>query len=226
MSNYHCSCCRPDGTESNQRESTDYSPAGDTMAELSPSERWLGHDSITDATLPPDVSQCMSEFFDTRVETLEDIFRTIRSMYGPPLDTGVLCESTQETPHVAVLDDEIIHLECFFDGIVLAVLEERPVAVRTESPTGEQLEMTVDPDGGIEQNHESAVLSLGITKDPVSLPEESSIQEAAGAAICPFVKAFESPEEYKDWASSVSAATVGLPLGTGFSLARELIGEN
>jgi len=115
------------------------------------------------------------------------------------------------------------YFRCFFDAVALARLVGDPVAIRTESPTGDRIDVRATRDG-IDATPESAVLSFGISAD-VDAPLDGStpVPAAAYEAICPSVKAFPDRSAYERWAAAVDAPTVGLPLAAGGPIVRALV---
>jgi hypothetical protein len=115
------------------------------------------------------------------------------------------------------------YFRCFFDAVALAHLVGDLVAIRTESPTGDRIDVRATRDG-IGASPESAVLSFGISAD-VDAPLDGStpVPAAAYEAICPYVKAFPDRSAYERWAADVDAPTVGLPLAAGGPIVRALV---
>lgn len=68
-------------------------------------------------------------------------------------------------------------------------------------------------------------MSFGIATDVVDDSDSAPAVEAVCEAICPYVKAFPSPESCESWAAGVNVATVGLPLTEGLAVAAALTGE-
>jgi hypothetical protein len=108
------------------------------------------------------------------------------------------------------------------DGIAV----DEPAEIHTESPAGTPIEMRASPDTGVQVSQSGAVMSFGITgSDDVSADEEPTAQDIY-SAICPYVKAFLSREEYDNWARAVPAATVGIPHESGVPIAAALTADS
>lgn len=213
MSDQTCGCCgSAAGEQPEDRESSDRRTTAD---------RWLAARPVTDAALPADVGDAFGRFLGEDVATLGDIAAAIREASGGgALVVDDLCHAGAPTPHRATVGDETYYFECFYDGVVLAALRDEPVEIRTESPAGAEIELTMAPNGTVDATPTDAVLSFGIASD-VEPPahDDPPVDEAAIQAICPYVKAFATRRSYESWAAGVDAATVGAPLADGASFA-------
>lgn len=174
------------------------------------------------APLPPDVRQHASQFFGREIETLAALAGEIREVAGGndgrnggSFAIDDLCHVETETPHRATTADETYHFKCFYDGIVLAHLTDEPVKIRTESPTGELIEMTASPNGTIDVIPSDAVMSFGIATSVGADP-------TAEMVMCPYVKAFPTREAYAYWAEGSDGTTVGMSLTDGVVFAAAL----
>jgi alkylmercury lyase len=212
MSDQTCDCCG----EMTVGQSTEPAPSSD---------RWLDERPVTDAPLPSDVANTMSQFLGESVETLDDFVTAARDATGGgALAVDDLCHTEDETPHRAIAEDETYHFECFYDGVALAHLVNESVEIRTESPAHERIETRASPEGDIDVTPSDAVMSFGIAvgvEPPAA--DGRPVDEAAVAAMCPYVKAFPTRESYERWAETVDAATVGMPLTAGVPVAAALI---
>lgn len=210
MSDQTCDCCK----------TTAGQPTKSTLA----SDRWLDERPVTDAPLPSDVASTMSRFLGEPVETLDDFVTATRDATdGGALAVDDLCHTEDETPHRAIAEDETYYFECFYDGIALAHLVNESVEIRTESPAHERIEMRASPEGDIDVTPSDAVMSFGIALGVKPPADGRSVDEAAVAAMCPYVKAFPTRESYERWAETVDAAMVGMPLTAGVPVAAALI---
>jgi alkylmercury lyase len=210
MSEQTCDCC-----EITVEQSTEHT---------SPSDRWLAERPVTKAPLPQEMARRMDRFFDREsVETLADFITAARNATGGgSISVDDLCHAAAETPHRAIVEGETYHFQCFYDGIALAHLVDKPVEIRTESPTDEPVTMQASPDGDISVTPPDAAMSFGVATVQETLLRESSIREAIYEAICPSVKAFSGREPYERWAEEIDAATVGMPLAAGVPVAAAL----
>lgn len=141
---------------------------------------------------------------------------------GDGIAIDELCHVEEETPHYAKTADETYHFRCFYDGIALAHLVDEPVKIRTETPTNDPIEMRASPESDIDVTPSNAVMSFGVaTVRDASAGDVPTAQEIYGA-ICPYVKAFHTREDYERWAEEVAATTVGIPLDSGVPIAAAL----
>lgn len=188
-------------------------------------DREVADDALT-AVLPPEMASTIGRFLGREpVRTLGEWAAALRDGHDvDEITTEELCLTTETTPHRGVLDGETFHFACFYDAVILAAMTGDPVDIRTESPEGATIEaravgtdeLTVDPP--------EAVFSLGIALD-VEPPGEAGLHPERGyEAICPYVRAFPDREVYDQWAASVPAATVGLPLEGATAFATALVG--
>lgn len=186
--------------------------------------RWIDERPATDGSLPGDVVRLMSRFYTAdSVETVGDFVAATRAdAGGGAIDVEDLCHVEGDSRHVASTPEETYHFRCFYDGIALSLLADEPVAIATESPAGNSIEVRATPDGEVQSTPEGAVVSFGIAADVETAGESGPDPEDVYAAVCPYVKAFRSREEYESWAAAVDAATLGMPLAAGMPVAMAL----
>lgn len=200
-----CSCC--DG----QHESTDRSSQPRILTGPEPLE----------VTLPEELRTALGRFFDRdSVPTLAAWARTVRRQVGGDLTVDELCTTDRETGHWGTVGGDRQQFLCFYDAVILAALSDQPVDIHTESPEGTVIEARANGTETLDVTPESAVFSVGIERETV---EGDPSLEDAYAAICPYVKAFPDEESYRQWASTVSAATVGLELDGATEFAAALL---
>lgn len=188
---------------------------------------WVDQQPVQHAQLPADVASRMSEFFGETIDTFDDFVSVVRSVGDEDgIAVDELCQTADETPHYAETATETYHFLCFYDGVALAHLVDESAEIHTESPAGTPIEMRASPDAGIQVMQSSAVMSFGVASmDDVSADGEPTAQDIY-SAICPYVKAFPSREEYDNWARAVPAATVGIPLESGVPIAAALTADS
>lgn len=197
---------------------------GERHAKDATADRWLASDPLN-AELPPGVRSTLGRFLGTDgVETLDEWAEALRQHAdGDAITVADLCVTDEPTPHRGATDGRTYHFACFYDAVILAAIEDRPVEIRTESPAGAVVEarsvgtegLTVDPPG--------AVFSFGID-EAVDPPGEGGPSFERGyAAICPYVRAFADRDAYERWAAEVPAATVAMPLAGATDLAAALV---
>lgn len=211
MSDQKCGCCGGN----DQRETN----AHDT------SERWLGDDPVLDAELPGDVQAALGRLVgEDSIESLGGWIAEIRRQtVGGTVGIEDLCHADEETGHWGESDGETYHFRCFYDAVILSVLAETPVDIRTESPDGTVIEARANGTVDLTVTPETAVFSFGV-EDSVAPPADGGPSHAdVYAAVCPYVKAFPDEGAYEDWAETVSAATVALPLGGATEIAAALV---
>ena len=186
-------------------------------------DRWLSPDPL-DAPLPADVQHSVGDFLDRgAVTTLSEWTDEIRRYAGGEIDTAQLCHADGESEHRGVVDGERYDFRCFYDALVLAAIEARPVAVQTVSPSGAAIEANV-ADGEVSVEPPSAVFSLGISPDAAARSDGNPTLEEWYGAICPHVRAFPDREAYERWAADARAATIGLPFSAAPTVTDALVG--
>lgn len=210
MPNQTCDCCG----------STAERVPGDTAS----ADRWLVERPVTNASLPDEMERRIGQFFGREsVDTLGDVATAIREATGGgSLATDDLCHVAAETSHRATTEDETYHFRCFYDGVALAHLADKSVEISTESPTGEPITVQASSDGEIDVSPPGAAMSFGIAASVDTASPNGPIQEEAYEAFCPYVRAFDSREDYEHWAEDIGADTVGMPLVAGVSFAAAL----
>ncbi len=186
-------------------------------------DRWVDERPVGAARLPDDVARVMTAFYPAGpVETLDDFVAATRAAVdGDALGVADLCHVDGETPHVARTGDETYRFRCFYDGVALSYLVDEPVEIRTESPGGVPVELRVTPDGTVERSPAEAAMSFGIATEAADVTDPTV--ETVYGHVCPYVRAFPTRERYREWAASVDAATVGLPLSAGLPIAAALV---
>ncbi|MCU4752512.1 alkylmercury lyase family protein [Halobacteria archaeon AArc-curdl1] len=207
-----CSC--RDDTESESGEET------------STPDRLITDEPVLEAELPEELQSRLGEFLGTdSVGTLGEWAAEVRRHVGDDSITlEELCLTGTESDHWGTVGDERYHFACFYDAVILAALTDRPVDIRTKSPSGTVIEARAVGTEELTVTPEEAVFSFGIDDD-VEPPggTESPSLEAGYAAICPYVKAFPTPSAYRQWETQCGAETVALPLEGATALAAQLV---
>jgi alkylmercury lyase len=186
---------------------------------------WRPADGMLDTELPASLQAALEAFVaDGEIATLGDWTTVVRERTGGgPIAVEDLCATDEPTPHWGVVDGDRQHYACFYDAVVLAALTDSHVEIRTESPDGTVIEAEATPDGAITVTPSTTVVSFGI--DPAaaeSVDERDPTHADAYAAICPYVRAFPTRDAYADWAGTVHAPTIALPLADATALAHAL----
>jgi len=155
-----------------------------------------------------------TEFVGTAsVDTLGEWATEIRRLTGGgAIDVEHLCHADGETEHWGTVDGERYYFRCFYDAVILAAAEERPVDVHTASPDGTVVEARAVSSGELSVGPEGAVFSLGLGTDAYERSGGDPTLQDGYASICPYVKAFPDRGAYEQWADTVPAATVAMPL--------------
>ncbi|MDT3434877.1 organomercurial lyase [Haloarcula sp. 1CSR25-25] len=190
------------------------------------SGHWLGEAGL-DQRLPEDLRTALGRFFGVEsVDTLAEWSEQIRRQTGGgSLDADQLCHTDEETDHWGEVTGERHHFRCFYDAIILAALEHKPVEVHTVSPDGVVIEARAVGSEELSVDPETAVFSLGIGLDAHEESGGDPTLQDSYAAICPYVKAFADRDAYDRWADVVPAATVATPLSSATAFARALTTE-
>lgn len=199
--------------------------AQETKAERG-SGHWLGKIRF-DQQLPDDLRTALGRFVGVEsVDTLAEWSEQIRRQTGGgSIDVDQLCHTDEETDHWGEVAGERYHFQCFYDAIVLAALEDKPVDVHTTSPDGAVIEARVVGGEELSVTPETAVFSLGISLDAHERSGGDPTLQDSYAAICPYVRAFPDRDAYDTWADGVPAATVAMSLPGSTAFARALITE-
>ncbi|MDX1744713.1 MAG: organomercurial lyase, partial [Halobacteriales archaeon] len=151
---------------------------------------------------------------------LIDAWVAIADRDGLEIDPDVLC-SCEKSPHKATVEGKVEYYRCVQDPIFLPFLsaDVEEVAVHTASPvSGSSIELTVTPTA-IEVEPAETLFSFGVKAD-VEEPPAAQSPILAHEAFCPYGHAFVSREEYDNWASTVDAYTMVIPVETMYDLAR------
>ncbi|MFC6976608.1 hypothetical protein ACFQL1_20980 [Halomicroarcula sp. GCM10025709] len=80
----------------------------------------------------------------------------------------------------------------------------------------------MSPKNGAEVTPPDAVMSFGVTPESDLPTDETPSASDVYGAVCPYVKAFHTREDYERWTTDVAATTVGIPLDDGVPIAAAL----
>jgi len=190
------------------------------------SGHWLGELTL-DTQLPDDVQAALGRFVGVEsVETLAEWSEQIRRLTGGgSIDVSSLCHTDEAADHWGEVDGERYHFQCFYDAVILAALEDKPVNIHTVSPGGEVVKAHAVGSEELSVTPDTAVFSLGIALDAGEQSDGNPTLQDGYAAICPYVKAFPDRDAYEAWAETVPAATVATPLSGATAFARTLTAE-
>ena len=199
-------------------------PSDSPAAPASTPPGWIAEHSVLETALPPDLQAALGRFVghDT-VETLAKWADIVREHTGGgSIAIDDLCHRVEPTEHWGTVDDDRWYFVCFYDAVILAALIDEPVDIRTLSPIGEVIEATAVGSDDLVLSPKSAVFSFGIEPTGRAGANTPPTLEEGYAAICPYVQAFPDKQSYEQWAVSVPAITVGMPLEGATDLARRL----
>lgn len=190
------------------------------------SGHWLGEAPL-DQRLPDALRTALGRFFGVEsVDTLADWAEQIRRLIGSEsVDSEHLCHAGEETAHWGAVDGERYYFRCFYDAVILAALENRPVDIRTLSPDGAVVEARAVGSEALSSAPATAIFSLGIALDARERSSDPPTLQDGYAVICPYVTAFPDRDAYEAWAADVPAATVATPLSDATAFARALTTE-
>ena len=190
-----------------------------------PGARWLTGTPVLEAELPEDVAAPLGRLLgDDPVETLGDwVAEVRRHTGGGSIDAEELCHADADSPHRGEFDGETYGFRCFYDAVILAALVEEPVYVRTESPTGAVIEAAAAGTDDLQVTPEGAVFSFGVDEAVEPPGEDGPSNGDVYSSVCPYVRAFPDATAYEEWAASVPAATVALPLSGATDVAEALV---
>lgn len=176
-----------------------------------------------DKPLPPELQSALGQFLGRKsVTTLGEWAEEVRRQTGGgSMDLEVLCHSDESTGHWGEVSGERYHFVCFYDAVIMAAIADEPVDIHTESPDGVVIEAYSLGGTGLSVTPESAVFSFGISTDVVTGEDGPTLQDGY-EAVCPYVKAFPDREAYEEWAETVDATTVAMPLVGATEIARAL----
>lgn len=188
-------------------------------------DRWIPETPVLEAELPGEVQASLSQLLDGEsVTTLGDWVDEVRSRTGSEaIEFDDFCHAGEETEHWGKVAGETYHFLCFYDAVALAVLTDRPVDIRTQSPDGTVIEAHAVGTTDLTVTPEEAVFSFGVERDPGPAAENGSVPEDIYSAVCPYVKAFPDRAAYERWAERVPAATVAMPLAGNTDIAAALV---
>lgn len=196
-----------------------------TTNQPAPSRTDLLQPPVLEAELPADVAAGLGRLLgEDPVPTLEDWVTAVRRHTGGgAIAVEDLCHADGTTPHRGELDGDTYYFRCFYDAILLAAAVDRPVDIRTRSPTGSPIKATAVGDTGLTVDPPAAVFSLGVGAAVDPPGKEGPTNEDVYAAVCPWVRAFPDTSAYENWAATVPAATVALPFSTALTVAGALL---
>lgn len=196
---------------------------GTTIATDGGTTRWQPDGVGLDEPLPAALQSALGQFVGQgSVDTLGEWVTEVREQTGGgSMDLEALCHSSESTDHWGEMDGERYYFVCFYDAVIMAAIADEPVDIHTESPDGAVIE--AHSLGGIDLSvtPESAVFSFGISTDAVASDDGPTLQDGY-EAVCPYVKAFPDRPAYEEWAETVDAATVAMPLAGATEIARAL----
>jgi hypothetical protein len=212
-----CDCC---GT-------TDPSAARPSRSVAATADRWRPEPSVLEAELPEDVQAALGRAVgDERVGTVGAWIATVRhELGGGPIAMTDLCLADDETGHWGRMDGDRYYFRCFYDAVLLSVIADNPVDVRTVSPGGEVIEARAVGSDELSVSPPTAVFSFGAARGVERPADGEPSHDTIYDAVCPYVKAFPDRDAYERWAARVPTATVAAPLAGATAIADALTAE-
>jgi len=192
-----------------------------------------------DIDLPSDFGERLRTVFgyETRPSTygewVQRVVASFETERERSLTTEDLCD-TDDSPHSATRNGERTHYLCAQDPLLVGLLAEEPVTVRSAPPNREEpvrIRFTGDetaaaPGGqatvSIDVEPGGALLSFGVAPDATAPAELAP--EAMYGIVCPYGHAFPDDEAYDAWAAETDAVTDVLSARAGIAVMAELIG--
>lgn len=179
-----------------------------------------------EVSLPPEVGDPLATLFgaDAPPRSLGEFLDALGEVadgVGDALTVEMLC-LTDESPHRArTADGESYAFQCILDALLLPAAGEGSAEVWTVDPVdGTEIRARVS-ETAVEVDPAGAVLSFGVEPSPDPLGPDPELGSVYGA-MCHAIKGFADRENYEAWAADARAATVAVPLSTGFDFGREL----
>jgi hypothetical protein len=176
-----------------------------------------------DESLPAALQSALGQFVGQEsVDTLgEWVGEVRRQTGGGSMNLEELCHASESTDHWGEMDGERYYFVCFYDAVIMAAIADEPVDIHTETPDGAVIEAHSLGGSNLSVTPESAVFSFGISTDVVTGDDGPTLQDGY-EAVCPYVKAFPDRAAYEEWAETVDAVTVAMPLAGATELASAL----
>jgi len=120
----------------------------------------------------------------------------------------------RETPHRFTVDGQVLYTWCALDTLIFPTVLDRPAHVVSPTPgSGELVQLSVDPDGGV------TALEPATAVVSVLIPDSGS--SSVRASFCDQVHFFATPDAAHDWLTEHPGGTV-LSVAAAFDLGRRL----
>lgn len=168
--------------------------------------------------LPADLAELFHRVGDRQSppQTLNEGFAIIRET----LDEGNVDVSLEDmyqdepTRHAVHVDGNVEHVPCVLDAMIVALsLEERPIEIHSEPPTGGEPVQFRVTDGEVTVTPDTAIASFGIGTREAAETNPANVkamlnEQSTIPTTCSVTNAFPDPEAYTRWAADVSEAAV------------------
>lgn len=181
--------------------------------------------ALESIALPPHVGAPLGRLLDAdrRLTDAADWIDAIAAVANDQPDEGFgeddLCHASDGANEIAI-DGDRLRFVCTVDPLVVPFLRNEPGTITASPPSGDDLvRIEMEPDG-VNVEPDGAVLSLGVAAEDVA--DAPLTPAATYRNVCPYVQAFRSPADYRNWAADVDAATTSVPMTTGVTLAGRL----
>jgi alkylmercury lyase len=171
------------------------------------------HNGYARIAIPADVGDRLRAVFglEHTPATLGDVVAGLRHESTVP-DMRELC-CAGRSRHEARIGEETYYTHCVMDALMLPFVRGGTAAIRSESPVGGVIGMTVTSEA-VETDVPAAVVSFGAART-----DQGAVQQTA----CPYINAFPSRADYDRWAAATpDAVTMAVPLADAFAFIRDV----
>lgn len=202
-------------------------PATDTI-DITPSDG----DGYVDREVPEEIAAALQAManVDGSPRRLGDLLEvTDTDVFSPGDLTTEEMLVTEDSRHEVRLADRTVNTFCILDALVLAFLEDEPIAIETRPPGAEQTIAFTASQEGLAGVDEAMVVSFGFSTE---LPTDRSAYEGRSpgqvqATIhehgCLKINLFPAREAYEAWAEEAEAVTMPIELAEALALARDTV---
>lgn len=165
------------------------------------------------AHFPPELAERLRLIFglDEAPAGVEDVLRIFRGVVASVGAESLCCSASR---HQVLTGGRTVHTNCVMDALMLPFVTGEAVEVRSRSPLSDEVVTLRATTERVEAEPPSAVVSFGASR-VASAP--------VVAAVCPYINAFPTVEEYeRRTADTPDAVTIAMLVGEAFELTRAL----